>query len=314
MLEQFKISKFRVTFKFLSNVILPAVKGSTIRGAFGYTFKKLVCCNKYGECKNCILVEKCAYSYIFETVPPYNTEIMQKYNSAPHPFVFEYNDFEKENYKKGDKFKFNFILIGRAIEYLPYFVYSIIQMGKEGIGRKKAGKFVVDKIEAVNNSSRTIYDGDNNKFVNRPIILGYQDIVNKILLGKNEIILEVVSPLRIKYRRKYVSDLDFHVLFRNLLRRISLVSYFHLNEKIEIDFKKFIESSKNVKTVNSDLKWYDWKRYSNKQDNFMKLGGLIGTVKYSGDFSEYYPWLCIGEHIHVGKGISFGNGKYIIKT
>jgi len=60
------------------------------------------------------------------------------------------------------------------------------------------------------------------------------------------------------------------------------------------------------------LRWYDWERYSNRQKTKMKLGGLIGRLVYSGPISSFRPLIDAGELLHVGKGTSFGLGKYVI--
>ncbi len=45
---------------------------------------------------------------------------------------------------------------------------------------------------------------------------------------------------------------------------------------------------------------------------FMKLGGIIGNVTYAGDLTPFLPFIVLGKYIHVGKGATFGLGKYEI--
>ncbi|PIV22771.1 MAG: hypothetical protein COS40_05325 [Deltaproteobacteria bacterium CG03_land_8_20_14_0_80_45_14] len=121
-----------------------------------------------------------------------------------------------------------------------------------------------------------------------------------------------MTPTRLKYDGKLSPDLEFHILFRNLLRRISLLSYFHCGEELNLDFKGLIEEAKDVKVQKENLRWVDWERYSNRQETKMKMGGFIGSVTFTGNFKEFLPFLILGEYIHVGKGTSFGLGKYKI--
>ena len=44
----------------------------------------------------------------------------------------------------------------------------------------------------------------------------------------------------------------------------------------------------------------------------MMMGGFIGPITFEGDFEVFLPFLLPGEYLHVGKGTSFGLGKYEI--
>ena len=60
-------------------------------------------------------------------------------------------------------------------------------------------------------------------------------------------------------------------------------------------------------------RWYDWERYSARQDIRMKMGGFIGKVSFEGELNEFIPFVKLGELLHVGKGTSFGLGRYVIE-
>jgi hypothetical protein len=62
----------------------------------------------------------------------------RKYKAAPHPFVIEPPPEKRRGYKPGDEINFGLTLIGRAIDYLPYFIYTFDELGKMGIGKGKA--------------------------------------------------------------------------------------------------------------------------------------------------------------------------------
>ena len=42
----------------------------------------------------------------------------------------------------------------------------------------------------------------------------------------------------------------------------------------------------------------------------MKLGGFVGQVTYAGDLEPFLPLLRLGTLVHIGKGTTFGLGKY----
>src|SRR4030042_4120219 len=101
-INYFQFAQFNFFLKALDCIHLPAYKGSTLRGGFGHAFKKIVCVNKEKICESCLLKQKCAYSYIFETPPPSDTSKMRKYPYAPHPFVITPPLEEKRTYREGD--------------------------------------------------------------------------------------------------------------------------------------------------------------------------------------------------------------------
>ncbi len=70
--------------------------------------------------------------------------------------------------------------------------------------------------------------------------------------------------------------------------------------------------AKGVAIKESTLKWYDWERYSTRQDTRMKMGGFVGEITFEGNIEPFMPLLKAGEILHVGKGTSFGLGKYEI--
>ena len=138
-------------------MLLPSYKGSTLRGGFGHAFRRVVCAVRCKECADCLLKEKCVYSYVFETPPSADTEVMRKYKAAPHPFVIEPPLEQQRNYGHGNEITFGLILIGRAIDYLPYFIYAFDELGRIGLGKGKA-KFELGDVVC---NGEIIYDSEN---------------------------------------------------------------------------------------------------------------------------------------------------------
>ncbi len=303
---------FRLTAK--EPIILPAYKGSTLRGGFGFAFRRVVCAIKDKECTDCLLKEKCVYSYVFETPPPSDTKIMRKYKSAPHPFVIEPPQERRRGYKPGDEIQFGFILIGRAIDYLPYFIYTFDELGRIGIGKGKARY----DLKEVISDGKTIYDSKSKTLKSFSPILLSLTIPPLVKGGEGgfyhtQLTLSFLTPTRIIYDSHLTLDLEFHIFIRNLLRRLSLLYYFHCNgDPSEWDFKGVIEKAKEIKVKKQNLKWYDWERYSGRQDTRMKMGGFLGDITFEGNIEPFMSLIKAGEVLHVGKGTGFGLGKYCI--
>ena len=125
--------------------------------------------------------------------------------------------------------------------------------------------------------------------------------------------IEFLTPTRLYYNERLVFDLEFHILVRQLLRRISLLSYFHCGiDPSGWDFKGLINKALEVKVRDRNLRWYNWERYSARQETKINMGGFVGNITFSGNLTPFRLYLLLGEYVHVGKGSSFGLGKYEI--
>lgn len=320
--KNFYLSKYTFILTPKEELELPPYKGSTLRGGFGRIFHDLSCKDKRrNECRGCILRDKCPYSYIFDTSPQFDAPYLKKIEDIPRPFIIEPPFEEKTKIFPGETLNFNLILVGKAIDYLPYFVVAFKELGKVGIGKNRK-KFLLEKIKAngfKNEEEIAIYSSEDEVIKAVECKFTWAEIIEKSrrqrgVLDSRYLTLKFITPTRIKYQDKFVSVPEFHVIIRNLLRRISNLSYFHCGEKLNINFKYLIDQSTKIKTEKIDVNWVEWERYSFIQERRMKLGGFIGEVIYKGDLSRFLPFLLLGEYIHVGKGATFGLGLYKLIT
>jgi CRISPR-associated endoribonuclease Cas6 len=321
-LSHFKIARYRFIIKALGPLHLPPYKGSTFRGGFGHAFKKVVCVNRSRDCGSCMLKERCVYSYVFETPPPPDTTKMRKYPYAPHPFVLTPPLEDRTECEKGESLSFDLTLIGKAVDLLPYFIYTFDELGRIGIGKGK-GNYSLEEVQAIGPDETTekIFSG-HERLLRTPTLSPFTLDLSPALspltfhlspsVSPSTLHLRFLTPTRLKFNGHLSPTLEFHILIRNLLRRISLLSYFHCGKELDLDFKGLIERAQAVKVKESSLTWIDWERYSNRQKAEMKMGGFRGSAAFGGDFEEFSQLIRIGEQIHVGKGTSFGLGKYEI--
>ena len=161
-LSQFKFSRFQFLLRATDSLRLPVYKASTIRGGFGHAFKKVVCVTREKICTSCLLKGKCVYSYVFETPPPADTSKMRKYPFAPHPFVITPPLEDRRTYRNGDILSFELTLIGKSIDFLPYFIYTFDELGRIGIGKGK-GKYQLEEVRTILPGQRLKVKGERTK-------------------------------------------------------------------------------------------------------------------------------------------------------
>lgn len=311
--EKFTLVRFRFYLRPRGKIYLPRYKGSTLRGGLGSVFKQTVCVGQDKECPGCLLQERCTYAYIFETPLPREGKNTSKFNLpySPHPFVLEPPLTSKTEYSPEEEIVFDLVLLGRGIDYLPYFIFVFEELGRKGIGRSR-GKYELIRVES--EEGERIYQ--SGKFSTAYQIKSLQGMINETEPEKNcrKVTINFLTPTRIVLKGRLTRELNFQLFLTNLLRRISWLSQFHNDKELEFDYKYLISQAERIKTEAKDFQWYDWERYSSRQNLRMKLGGFVGRILYEGDLKEFLPFLKLGEYLHLGKGTSFGLGKYKITT
>lgn len=301
-LRKIRYARFRLEMTAVDRLRLPPYKGSTFRGAFGHTFKRLVCVKRDLDCATCLICDRCVYYYVFET--PFSGEGDGRgYAFAPHPFVIEPPEETREIYEPGDELRVGLVLVGRALDYLPYFIYAFEEMGHRGVGAGR-GKAALQRVMA---GGRCIYQTGKLE-PDYPVCVGPPD---SEAVG-TRLRLRLHTPIRLKAEGRYTRRLDFSLLVRALLRRASDLARFHCGAELDLDYRQWIERAAGVSAVATTLRWHDWERYSQRQERRMKLGGLAGEVEFAGEWAPFLPLLRLGVDLHVGKGTGFGLGRYEI--
>ena len=286
---------------------LPVYPGSAWRGALGWSLKRSVCVIRHTACPDCLLYRSCVYPYLFETPPPPDTSKMRKYKAAPHPFVLRI-----EPGQHGADYRLGLILIGRAVQQFPYFVHALGEAARQGVGSQRRTFELMRVLQAhgpQGDDWSTIYEPE------RP--LGQlKNTVSAIPPVPDWLTLEILTPLRIKRDNHLVTPARFRFadLFGSLLRRISLLSHFHTDYPLEADFFGLTARAADVQYHVPCLHWFDWTRYSSRQETTLDMGGIIGQIDLQGsDIAEFWPYLWLGQWTHAGKGATLGLGRYRIQ-
>jgi hypothetical protein len=85
--------------------------------------------------------------------------------SGHNPFVLEPPKEEKQHYNAQDRLAFHLISIGRAMEYLPYFLFTFDELGRMGLGKGK-GRFQLEGACGVEPEGEgVVFKGSERRFV-----------------------------------------------------------------------------------------------------------------------------------------------------
>jgi hypothetical protein len=310
MLGPFACARFRLVLEAVEPLRLSAFAGATLRGGFGHVFKQTVCSWPVGDCPRCLLRHCCAYPYVFETAPPPGAERLRNLEQVPRPFVLEPPE-TGQDYRPGERFDFGLVLVGRGIDYLPYFVLAFQELGERGLGRA-LGRYRLREVHAATAGGwERVFDAATGTLaarVERFTVVGARPPQTCRLA------VDYVSPVRVRNDGAIRREMTFQDLVRALLRRLSSLIYFHCGGELAVDFRGLIERACTVRTVQSELRWHEQDRFSGRQRQRIDMGGLVGRVVYEvgrpEEWEAYWPLLAAGEWVHVGKGCVMGLGRY----
>lgn len=285
---------------------LPAFAGSAWRGGFGHALQRAVCVARGTPCASCLLYRSCAYPYLFETPPPPDAAKMRRYSAVPHPYVLRI-----EPSRNDLQYRLGLTLFGRAERYGAYVVHALQQAGRAGMGRDRQTFELQEVLQAPGPDLaawRSAYRPDQPLELEpaaAPALPALPDSLR----------IRLEAPLRVRRHDCLVAPAEFRFadLFGPLLRRVSMLSYFHTDTPLEADFAGLVRAAEQIRIHEPDLRWMDWTRYSSRQQTTMEMGGIVGCFSLSGRGLEpFWPYLWLGQWTHAGKGATMGLGRYRI--
>jgi hypothetical protein len=325
------IGLFRFTIAPLQPLMVPAMnKGNMLRGGFGHAFRRLCCVPQCKDTKTCPAGTSCPYKEIFEPSPPPRADRLSKNQDIPRPFVFRAPLTDQTRFEPGQQFEFGLVLIGRALDFLPYFVLSFRELSAEGLGlnRAKCNLDRVDQIKAFPNGAglqdckaELIYTAEDQLcraaegvIADEWISVRRHNVCDTARHGAvQRLTIRFLTPTFLRADGEVIQRPEFHHVFKRLRDRINALSTFFGDGPLDVDFPELGRRAERVRTVACEVKWMERYRTSSKTRQRHELSGFVGGASYEGDLTEFLPWFTMGELIHIGKHTAWGMGQYELR-
>ena len=216
MLQNFRFARYRFTYTVQEPLKMPHYKGNVFRSRFGYILRDIACISKTEKAcaEKCQVPDRCVYSKCFETPVPDDSPMLRGQPFAPHPFILQPPRSRQLEYAPGDTFTCNMILIGEAINLLPWMVFTFDQIGKRRVGlRGERGQCHLQKVESLpaygNQDPQTIYTADTKMLTDDGLILRLDNVMDNAPNITDTIELEFLTHTSIKVNGKWTSNLTF---------------------------------------------------------------------------------------------------------
>ncbi|MCA1926555.1 MAG: CRISPR system precrRNA processing endoribonuclease RAMP protein Cas6 [Thiobacillus sp.] len=300
----FPAARYRFEFTVETPMRLPEYAGSALRGAFGHAFKRTVCVTREKDCKACPLYRGCAYPAVFAPPAP-ESHAVQKFSDIPAPYVIEPPSWGEKAYPPGEKLSFQLVLVGQALKHLPTIVHAWQRALQHGVGPGD-GTATLDRVtHLAPQGEHIVFDTASGVIEPHSTDLAIE------AAAPHAVSLGIVTPLRLQANGKPLGPNEIRAdrLLVGLVKRTALISELHCGAPLALDFHALAKHATAV-ADEKRLAWRDWTRYSNRQKQEMKLGGVVGEWRLDGDLAPFWPFLFLGQWLHVGKNAAFGLGHY----
>lgn len=316
-LEHLKLARYEFVLTAQMDTVLPAFLGSTLRGAFGYEWKAVACQLAPDQRGKCLLEDycrnpkDCGYAAFFEPSSAPEKKLAARQKDPPRPFIFEpppipkpvFGDVPEISLRKNDVLNFGLTIFGRFNDYAPFVFDALALSARRGLGNVRT-EFELTAVA----------DGNENISAQKTLPFSLADLVQDRIaqIDTNKpLTLRWLTPLRLQQRSEPQNS--FGELVKSLSLRLATLCELYGEARLEYDYAALVESARRVRTVFSRLQQFDCTRYSNRQETTLRQTGWIGEIAFAGEeILDLLPLVVAGEFLHVGKGTSFGLGRYEI--
>lgn len=304
-------NKFSITLKLNNSISFSTNPLFLLRSVLGYQLHSMCCLQKNTNCQSCMYNGNCAYAFIFETILNKTNETLPGRIRGSHPFLLQSNQ-NISNKTPISEFTFSIILLGKAVEYFPYIFGAFERAGKAGLLKQRT-PFLIENLTSLIKTEDNIikknqlYIEDNEIKNLSTNCLDYESTNNIELTKSGEILVQLLSPLRFKVAGKYTSEFNSRDFMMCLFRRQkTLCSLYGSCE----DAAFYPADKIQFEITEKNLTWTDSNHYSARQKNSMELGGLTGTFKLKGTFTQQeLDLIHFAKLFNAGKNTNFGLGQ-----
>lgn len=328
------VARYRFTAIVRAPLPLPDYAGSLLRGQFGAALRHAACMTRQPRCAGCPLLTTCPYSRIFEApAPPKGAHVLQDFSQIPNPYIVEPPTPGARLLAAGEELVFHIVLVGHAIAQLPLIVFALQRGLARGLttARVPADLVQVEHVDSTG-EGRGVWHCEHPVVREHDAALRVPAVVDAMqsvavpahsmsatgLIGIR-LRLSIATPLRLQHQGQplRLGQLTARALLASLVRRCALLLEFHGGASAQADWGAAARAAIHLGDTQRDvqaLQWHDWERYSSRQQQRMTLGGVLGDWSLHMDdaatLEMLWPWLWLGQWLHVGKNATMGLGGY----
>lgn len=278
-----------------------------IKTDFISAFREAVC-GRMNGCEECTGRGACSYHATFSQAVSEDTTAVKRHQKPSLPFVFDFPLLPGPP-NSGNEIEIGLVLAGTAINYVnDYIAAMCLTFNPVSAGRRGIAKVVRVESVTISDCRNVIMENGAMTAPDNVSTISVRDIADMKDLDPNRIRLTITTPMRLLHDGKPVRGLTFPLFIRPLLRRISSLAYYYYGDGLEVDYKWLSSLSESVKILENGFHPAAW-----GEENYgERFAGISGSGVFEGMLTDFHNFLLLGEYFHVGKGASYGLGRYRI--
>jgi hypothetical protein len=326
-MSAFTIYHLRFTVEVETTIVMEAFKGSALRGAWQSHLRTLYCAQTDNT------------DPLHQTLCPVCYLLSRETGSGEdrRPYAFLPPLTTQTTFEPGERFTFGISLFGQALQFLPYLVLAVGQMGQaQGIGKaihdsararnSRRGTFRLVNITEVNliNGQEHTLLAEGSTMVQMPqcavtsqqIVEKSAEIAQQLATTDYRLLVNFLTPTRIVRDERLVKQPHFTPFFARLVDRMSALRS-QFSEELPITREEkgaLVALADQIWLVGDETRWWDIKGHSARLGRTQPLGGYVGQAVYQASALEVWrpllPWLLWGQSTQVGKNVVKGCGWY----
>jgi hypothetical protein len=224
---------------------------------------------------------------------------LRRYQKPPLPFAFSVPVLPEKS-RSGDTVELSLVITGEAISSLDLFIKAVRLLF--GSSEQFRDWRVVSVEAAAEDGARTLVplEAAGSEFASLPV-LAFDELFSGGGGSCSRITVHFHTPVRLIHKGSPVQDISFSLFAGALFRRISSLAYYYGREELPHDFKWLARQSREIVSTRSEQRWVN---------RGGQLQGVEGSVVFSGELTDFIPFLHLGSRLNLGKGAAYGMGNF----
>jgi hypothetical protein len=251
-----------------------------------------------------MLRHQCDFAFFIKGIRPPEAEMMRKVGTVPLPHIFHSDQCGEASISPGGQFSHGLVLAGAACKRLPAVIRALEKSGQLGFGPDRARAELVQVSQVLPTGQRLLWEqkGEVRESVMEQISLPPAPAAVR---------MQFLTPYLPSDKTFRPDRLEISRLLMAVIRRVSLLQYFYMGCPLEADFRAVKECAARSQVISIDLRSHKTTCWSARQGRAVEFRGFLGTVDFAPAEPElFWPFLSLGQWLHIGKQASKGFGRY----